>query len=65
VDDVGDTWVKKKLMKSTRADSHEASGSLGRGFRAGAYVGKPPPAVLGAEVSRAHAEEQAASGEVA
>jgi hypothetical protein len=63
-DDVGDTQAKKKLTKSTRADSCEALWSLGGGFRAGAYVGKPPPAVLGAEVLRAHAEgEQAASGE--
>jgi hypothetical protein len=63
-DDVGDTRAKKKLMKSTCADSREASGSSGRGFRAGAYVRKPPPAVLDAEVLRSHAEgEQVASGE--
>jgi hypothetical protein len=63
-DDVGDTRAKKTLTKSTHADSREASGSAGGGFRAGAYVGKPPSAVLGAEVSRAHAEgEEAVSGE--
>jgi hypothetical protein len=33
-------------------------------LRAGAYVGKPPPATLGAEVTRARAVgERAASGE--
>jgi hypothetical protein len=63
-DDVGDTRAGKKLTKSTHAASREASGSAGGGFRAGAYVGKPPPAVLGAEISRARAEgEEAASGE--
>jgi hypothetical protein len=64
VDDVGDTRAGKKVMKSTHVDSRKASGSVCRGFRAGAYVGKPPPAVLGAEVSRVHAEgKEAVSGE--
>jgi hypothetical protein len=40
------------------------SGLSGGGFRAGAYVGKPPPAALGAEAMRARAVgERVASGE--
>jgi hypothetical protein len=60
-DDVGETRAKKK---QTQAGSHEASGLSGAGLRAGAYVGKPPPAMLSAEATRAHAVgELAASGE--
>jgi hypothetical protein len=63
-DDVGDTWAGKKLTKSMHVDSREASGSSGGMVRAVAYVGKPPPAVLGAEATRARAVgERAASGE--
>jgi hypothetical protein len=61
VDEAGETRAKKK---QTQAGSREASGLSGRTVRAGAYVGKPPPAALGAEVTRAHAvDKQAASGE--
>jgi hypothetical protein len=60
-DDAGETGAKKK---QTQAGSREASGSSGAGLRAGAYVGKPPPAMLSAEATRARAVgELAASGE--
>ena len=57
-DEAGETRAKKK---QTQAGS---SGSSGAGLRVGAFVRKPPPAVLGAEVTRARAVgERAASGE--
>jgi hypothetical protein len=60
-DEAGESRAKKK---QTQAGSHEALGSSGVGLRAGAYVGKPPPATLSAEATRAHAVgELAASGE--
>jgi hypothetical protein len=60
-DEAGETRAKKK---QTQAGLREASGSSGGTVRAGAYVGKPPPAALGAEVTRACAVgERAASGE--
>jgi hypothetical protein len=60
-DEAGESRAKKK---QTQMGSREASGSSGAGLRAGAYVGKPPPATLGAEVTRARAVgERAASGE--
>ena len=60
-DKAGESQAKKK---QTQAGSREASGSSGRPVRAGAYVGKPPPATINVGLDRIWAfGEQAASGE--